>query len=111
MPARKSKPAGASAAVSSCTLAVKAIPNAPRSALAGWLGDALKVRVGAPAHEGRANEELCAFLAGALGLPGRAVSIARGGSSRHKVVQINGLSPAEMRARLDALHARAADNE
>ena len=41
MPARKSTPAGASAAVSSCKLAIKAIPNAPRSALAGWLGDTL----------------------------------------------------------------------
>ena len=67
--------------------------------------------MGAPALEGRANEELCAFLAGALGLPGRAVSIARGGKSRHKVVQIDGLSPAETRARLDALAGRAANNE
>ena len=26
-----------------CTLAIKPIPNAPRSAVVGWLGDALNV--------------------------------------------------------------------
>jgi hypothetical protein len=46
-----------------CTLAIKAIPNAPRSAVAGWLGDVLKVKVHAPPVEGRANEALCEFLA------------------------------------------------
>ncbi len=29
----------------SCQLPVKVIPNAPRTAVAGWLGDALKVRI------------------------------------------------------------------
>ena len=50
----------------SCTLELKAIPNAPRDEVAGWLGDALKVRVRAPALESRANEALCAFLAARL---------------------------------------------
>ena len=27
-----------------CKLAIKAIPNAPRNAVVGWLGDALKVK-------------------------------------------------------------------
>ena len=47
----------------SCTLAIKAIPNAPRSEVIGWLGEALKVKVHAPPVEGRANEVLCEFLA------------------------------------------------
>ncbi len=68
----------------SCKLAIKAIPNAPCNAVAGWLGDALKVRVHAPALEGRANDELCAFLADTLGLPRRAVSVAQGDKSRQK---------------------------
>ena len=46
----------------SCKLPIKAIPNAPRSAVVGWLGDALKVKVHAPALEGRANDELCDFI-------------------------------------------------
>jgi len=86
----------------SCRLALKAIPNAPRNAVAGWLGEALKVKVHAPAREGRANEELCEFLAGQLRLPRRAVTLVAGGSSRQKLVAIAGLTLAEVRARLGA---------
>ncbi len=84
----------------SCKLAIKAIPNAPRNAVAGWLGDALKVKVHAPALEGRANEELCEFIAAALGLPKRAVTVAMGDKSRQKVLHIDGLTLDEVRARL-----------
>ena len=84
----------------SCTLAIKAIPNAPRSAVVGWLGEALKVKVHAPALEGRANEELCEFLADTLGLPRRAVTLVQGDKSRQKLVRIAGLSAAEVKARV-----------
>lgn len=86
----------------SCRLAVKAIPNAPRDAIAGWVGDALKVRVRAPALDGRANEALREFLARSLGLPRGAIGVVQGAKSRAKVVEIRGLTPAEVRARLDA---------
>jgi hypothetical protein len=68
----------------SCTLAIKAIPNAPRSEVVGWLGDALKVKVHAPAVEGRANDALCEFLAETFGLPRRAVTVLHGDTSRQK---------------------------
>ena len=84
----------------SCTLAVKAVPNAPRNEIAGWLGEALKVKVHAPPVEGRANEALCEFLADTLGLPRRAVSIVRGETSRQKVVRIEGITLADVRTRL-----------
>jgi uncharacterized protein (TIGR00251 family) len=84
----------------SCRLEIKAIPNAPRSEIAGWLGAALKVKLHAPALEGRANEELCHFLADTLGLPPRAVSLFRGEKSRQKIVAITGLSADEVRTRL-----------
>ena len=84
----------------SCTLAIKAIPNAPRSEVAGWLGETLKVKVHAPPLEGRANDALCEFLAGAPRLPRRAVALVRGDTSRHKLVRIDGLSAAEVKARL-----------
>jgi uncharacterized protein (TIGR00251 family) len=85
---------------SSCTLAIKAIPNAPRNEVIGWLGDALKVKVHAPPVEGRANAALCEFLAGALQLPRRAVTVVRGDTSRQKTVRIDGLTLAEVKARL-----------
>lgn len=86
----------------SCTLALKVIPNAPRHELAGWLGEALKMKIHAPPLEGRANEAVSAYLAEQLGLPRRAVTLLRGDTSRQKVVRIDGLGGAEVRARLDA---------
>ena len=84
----------------SCLLPVKVVPNAPRTAVAGWLGDALKVRVQATPVEGRANAALCAGLAERLGLPGFAVSVARGTTASRKLVRIEGLDLAAVRQRL-----------
>ena len=83
-----------------CTLALKVIPNAPRDELAGWLGAALKVKVHAPALDGRANAALTEFLADRLGLARRAVTLLRGDRSRQKVVRIDGLTLDEVRRRL-----------
>lgn len=85
-----------------CTLEIKAVPNAPRNAVVGWLGDALKVKVHAPALEGRANEELCEFLADTLDVPRRAVTLLRGDKSRQKLVRLDGLTLAEAKRRLGA---------
>ena len=84
----------------SCTLELKTIPNAPRTAVAGWLGDALKVKVHAPALEGRANDALLEFLAEELGVHRRAVTLVRGDKSRHKVVRVDGLTLPEVKAKL-----------
>jgi len=80
----------------SCTLAIKAIPNAPRTEVVGWLGDALKVKVHAPPVEGRANEALCEFLAATFDLPRRAVTVLRGDTSRQKTVRLDGLTLADV---------------
>lgn len=79
------------------------IPNAPRSEVVGWHGGALKVKVHAPALEGRANEELCGFLADYLGLPRRAVTLLRGEKSRQKVLHIAGLDAVGLAGRLDGV--------
>lgn len=84
----------------SCTLELKVIPNAPRNEVVGWLGTALKVKVHAPALEGRANDELLDFLAEHLGLPRRSVTLLRGDKSRQKIVRIAGLDAAALKARL-----------
>jgi uncharacterized protein (TIGR00251 family) len=83
-----------------CTLELKVIPHAPRDEVAGWMGAALKVKIHAPALDGRANEALADFLAERLGLPRRAVTLVHGGKSRHKVVRIDGLTLTEVRRRL-----------
>jgi uncharacterized protein (TIGR00251 family) len=83
-----------------CTLELKTIPNAPRDEIVGWLGDALKVKVHAPALDGRANEALLEFLAESLGVPRRDVTLVRGDKSRHKVIRISGLTLPAVKTRL-----------
>lgn len=78
--------------MTSCRLEIKAVPNAPRTQVIGWLGEALKVKVHAPALEGKANEELCSFLAETLGLPKRSVRLLQGNTSRKKLLEIDGLT-------------------
>jgi len=85
-----------------CSLELKVIPNAPRDEIAGWLGNALKVKIHAPALEGRANDALLDFIAGELGLPRRAVTLVRGEKSRHKVLRLAGVDEPALRARLAA---------
>ena len=84
-----------------CTLELKTIPNAPRDEIVDWLGEALKVKVHAPALEGLANDALLEFLAEKLGRPRRTITLIRGDKSRHKVVRVDGLTLAEIKTRLE----------
>ena len=69
-------------------LVLHAQPGARESAFAGLHGEAVKVRLAAPAQEGKANRELCRFLAKAFGVPLASVEVLSGESSRHKRVKI-----------------------
>jgi hypothetical protein len=81
-------------------LHLKVVPGSSRDAIAGWLGDALKVRVTAAAERGRANDAVEELLAGALGVPRECVRIVARAASARKVVELSGLSEAEVRRRL-----------
>lgn len=71
------------------TLRVKVIPRSARSEVAGTLADGtLKVRVAAPPEKGKANEELCRFLAANYGVARSAVTIVGGHTSALKLVRI-----------------------
>lgn len=70
-------------------LAVHAQPGAKQSEVAGLHGEALKIRVAAPPAEGRANDELVDFLADALGVPKRCVTVIKGATSRRKTVLVS----------------------
>lgn len=88
-------------------LPVRLQPGAAREGIDGWDVDAdgrpvLKVRVRARPVEGEANAALTAFLAKALGVPKCDVTLARGGQSRLKMIEVDGLTDAEVRARLPA---------
>jgi hypothetical protein len=72
------------------TFAVRVVPRASRSEIAGVHDGALRVRVAAPPVEGAANEELARTLARALGVPARAVEIRSGHASKTKLVRVAG---------------------
>ena len=76
--------------------AVRVVPRASRTAVAGEHDGALRVRVAAPPVEGAANEELARFLAKTLGVPARDVEIVSGHASKSKRVRVRGVSAADL---------------
>jgi uncharacterized protein len=84
------------------TIRVHVIPNAKIDKVVGEHGNAIKVKLRAPAVEGKANAALRRFLAEKLSIPQRAIILERGERSRDKVIHIDGLSEEEVRSRLRA---------
>ena len=80
---------------------VRVQPRASKDEVAGEIGGALKVRLQAPAVEGRANEALIEFLAQLLKTPKSAVRILSGDRSRTKRIEICGVTQQQMRALLE----------
>jgi uncharacterized protein YggU (UPF0235/DUF167 family) len=84
-------------------LALRVQPGAKRSALLARLASGeWKVAVSAPPVEGRANDAVVELVSGLLGVKRRQVTVARGTSSRSKLLEVEGLSAAEAEARLAA---------
>jgi uncharacterized protein (TIGR00251 family) len=73
-------------------LSVRVQPRASKDEIAGEMDGALKVRLRAPAVEGRANEALVEFVAHLLKSPRSAVRILSGERSRTKRIEINGVT-------------------
>ena len=79
---------------------VRVQPRARKDEIAGEMGGALKVRLSAPALEGRANEALVEFLAELLKTPKSAVRILTGDRSRIKRIEIRGVTGQQVQALL-----------
>lgn len=84
----------------SARFAVRALPRASRTQLAGVYGEAVRVRLAAPPVGGAANRELIAFLAKKLDVPRSAVRVVQGERARDKIVEVDGLSAEQVRTRL-----------
>jgi uncharacterized protein (TIGR00251 family) len=78
------------------TFAVRVIPRASRSEIAGEYNGALRVRIAAPPVAGAANRELIRLLAKSFKLPQNAVDIVSGAGSKSKVVRIRGADVAKL---------------
>ena len=86
---------------------LKVQPKARRSRVEGLVPDAdggaaLKVAVGAPPEDGKANAAVIALLAETLGVAKSAITVVSGATDRRKLVEIRG-DESRLRAALDAL--------
>lgn len=97
-------PAWASLDGGGVLIRVKAVPGASRDAIAGALGDRLKVRVSAPPEGGKANDAIRRLLAAALGVHDRAVQVVQGHGTPLKSLRVDG-AVAERLASLERAHA------
>ena len=86
--------------MASVRLSVKVVPGASRDEIAGWLGDALKVRVSAPPEKGKANQAVERVIAKALGLSAKDVKVVVGQSNPRKTIEVKGINEMELYQRL-----------
>jgi len=85
---------------SGATFQIKVQPRARRNAIAGEVGDALKVALTAPPVDGRANDACVSFFAELLNVPRSSITIAAGETRRNKLIRVSGVSAAQIEARL-----------
>lgn len=75
---------------------IKVHARARKSRLAGRLGDEWKLEIAAPPVDGKANKAVIEFFAGSLGVPRSAVRIVAGEHSPHKLIEIDGITEADI---------------
>jgi uncharacterized protein (TIGR00251 family) len=73
-------------------VSVRVTAGARRSEVIEAMSDRLRVRISAPAVEGKANAELQRFLAKLFGVRRSAVSVVRGERARDKTIRIVGVT-------------------
>lgn len=83
-------------------LSVHVTPKAGRDEVAGWRAGELQVRVTVAPQDGKANAAVCKTVAAALGIPKTAVTVARGETSRHKSLELEGVNEADLLAAFGA---------
>jgi uncharacterized protein YggU (UPF0235/DUF167 family) len=89
----------------STRLRVRVTAGARRSEIVGRYGDAWKVRVAPAPERGRANAALLELLSRELGVGSSELSIVAGHAAQDKVVELRGISAAEIAARLEQSRA------
>jgi uncharacterized protein (TIGR00251 family) len=79
------------------TFAVRIVPRASRSEIAGEYNGALRIRIAAPPVEGSANRELIRLLAKKFKLPQNAVAIVSGSASKTKIIHLAGADASRLK--------------
>jgi uncharacterized protein (TIGR00251 family) len=83
---------------------VRVTPRSTRNKVELTAEGRIHVWTTAPPTDGQANAAVCEAVAKALGIPRTRVEIMRGGTSRNKVVLVEGLSLEEVRSKLRREH-------
>jgi uncharacterized protein (TIGR00251 family) len=81
-------------------IAVRVQARARRDEIVGERDGVLVVRIAAPPVDGRANRALCKLIARRAGVAPSKVAVVRGDGSRDKLVRVEGLDVAALRAAL-----------
>ena len=76
------------------------VPNAKVDQVIGEHGTSIKIKLRAPAVEGKANAAFLNFLAKRLEISRHAIVLERGEKTREKSIRIEGLSEEEIHRRL-----------
>ena len=82
---------------------VRVIPNSKRNEVVSRIGSILRVKISAPAVEGKANEELCEFLSDFFDVKRSMVFLRKGERGREKTIEISGRSEEELEEVLDTI--------
>ena len=80
--------------------ALRVQPRASRNAIAGVMGDAVKLAITAPPVDGKANQAVIEFLSDLFRVAKSSIVIVSGETGRNKLIAVRGLSAAPVRKAL-----------
>jgi uncharacterized protein (TIGR00251 family) len=82
---------------------VRVIPNSKRNEVVSRIGSILRVKISAPAVEGKANEELCSFLGDFFDVRRGDIYLRKGERGREKTIEVCGRSEEDLNEVLDTI--------
>ncbi len=83
-----------------CRVGLRVLPGGSRDSIEGAFDGRLRVRVRAAPERGKANRAVIRLLGRCLDIPGSSLEIVAGHGSRDKVLQVQGLDPDQLAAKL-----------
>lgn len=90
----------------SASITVRVYCNAVKNEVTGFIGGAWRTKISAPPVRGKANKELMGFLSEVLVIGKDRVNLARGHTSRTKLIIVEGLAQEEVMKRLSSVSVR-----
>ena len=79
---------------------MRVIPNARKNEVVACTEDEIRLKVKAPAVDGKANAALIEYLAELMEVPRSKIRLKAGEKARTKIIEIDGPTPDEVRARI-----------